>query len=222
MRRVLTIILLITLASSVSAQYATKKLSHRNSFDFALRGGISFCQIDGDRSGNFNKVGYDLGVNTSFPVNHSGLRFLIEIGLFNKGSYVDANYRQISLHYIQVPLMFIYDFKIEDVGKFRVGAGFAPAFLGYASVLDNEEHVEAMENNFRSFDRLPLFLNFEYRINKQCSFQVRYSNSMLPITYEAPNGTYRITRSNKGAFNRCLSAGISLNFLHKNVLVRNI
>ena len=212
MKRPILIVLLLLLATSVSAQH--RRHSKANTFDFTIRGGMNMCQIDGDADGNYNKLGYHLGVNTTFPVSHDNenLRFLVEIGVSNKGSKVKAMHRTFSATYIEIPLLLTYHFgNYQDQGL-RLGIGFAPAILGKASVDDDGERRPTLEQNFRRMDAFPFCFDVQYRISEHFGFQARFCNSLLPITKEASQGTYRIFRENKGAFHRLIQAGVLYRF----------
>ena len=128
LNRIIAFILLcIILVPNAEAQNRKRK-SHSNEFDLQFRAGLNFCQIDGDNSGNYNKLGFHGGVNTSFPIGDGGWRFLVELGLTQKGSNInnDGFVRNISLLYVEVPLLLTYN--LVD-NRLRLGAGIAPAIL---------------------------------------------------------------------------------------------
>ena len=143
MKRIITLSLLViflSVCTDLQAQHRGKKSSARN-FDFELRGGLNFCQIDGDAAGSYNKIGYHASVGSSMPISDDGKwRFSVEIGLTQKGSRFSNNTfaRHISLLYVEVPLMIAYDF--GDSRKLRIGAGVAPAILAKANVTTNDSY----------------------------------------------------------------------------------
>ena len=211
MRRFVIFLFSLIVVLSVSAQHRHKS-SHQ--FDFTARAGINLGQIDGDSDGNYSHIGFNVGVNTSFPISHSNpnLRMLVELGLTNKGSVVSAINRHISCTYFEVPILVTYSFGNIESQQLRVGAGIAPAFLGWASVTDWGNHNPLLEQNFRRMDRLPLCLDAQYRFNGHWGLDIRYTNSFLSIAKEAGSGTYRLFRSNKGIFNNILAASITYRF----------
>lgn len=187
---------------------------HRHSatnFDFTFKGGINLCQVDGDSDGGFNKVGYNAGINTTFPLGDpdNGWRMLVGISLTNKGSVVSNLNRNISLTYVEVPLLLTYNFGEYDERGLRVGVGIAPAILAKASVKDNNVDNIHQSENFKKIDAVPVCIDVQYRFNSHWGVNLDYYNSMLSVTKENGEGTYRIFRSNKGAFNRLVSIGVS-------------
>ena len=204
--------LLLSVCSDLQAQHRGKKSAAR-SFDFEIRGGLNFCQIDGDAAGSYNKIGYHASVGSTMPISDDGKwRFGVEIGLTQKGSRFNNNTfsRHISLLYVEVPLMVAYDF--GDSRKLRIGAGVAPAILAKANVTTNDSYDFSQSNNYKTFDLLPLCVGVRYRITDHIGVDARYYNSMLNTAKENGSGTYRIFHSNKGQFNRLIQAGISLSW----------
>ncbi len=204
-------VLLVATVGSANAQH--KKRGHQREFDLEVRGGINMCQIDGDASGNYNKLGFHAGVNTSFPLSDDGsLRFVVELGLTQKGSRISSSSldRTISLFYVEVPLMLAYD--MFEGNKFRAGVGIAPAVLASANVKTDGVYDELHSQNYKRIDALPICVSVRYKITDHFGVDVRYYNSMLNTAKENGIGTYRIFRSNKGQFNRLLQAGITIDF----------
>ena len=208
---ILAFAVMLMMAGTVNAQH--KKRGHQREFDFELRGGLNFCQIDGDASGNYNKIGFHGGVNTSFPISDDGCwRFVVEIGLTQKGSRIDNNAidRHISLLYVEVPLMIAYDFMTNH--QLRIGAGIAPAILAKANVTTDGAYDNLQSENYKRFDALPICLELRYRFTDHFGADIRFYNSILNTAKENGTGTYRIFKSNKGQFNRLIQAGVTLSF----------
>lgn len=205
------VLLLLGMANSAAAQH--RKSTSSRQFDFEIRGGINFCQIDGDASGNYNKIGFHGGVNTSFPINDDDRwRFVVELGLTQKGSEISNSSieRHISLFYVEVPLMVAYD--LLDSRQLRFGAGIAPAILAKANVTTDGVNDALQSENYKRMDALPICLSLRYRFTEHLGLDIRYFNSMLNTAKENGSGTYRIFRSNKGQFNRLLQAGLTIDF----------
>lgn len=208
----LSLLTLMLLASAGNAEAQHRKKSQKE-FDLEVRGGINFCQIDGDASGNYNKIGFHGGVNTSFPLSDDGSwRFVVELGLTQKGSNINNSSmeRQISLLYVEIPLMLAYD--LLDNQQLRIGAGIAPAILAKANVTTNDVHDAAHSDNYKRMDALPICASIRYKFTEHIGIDLRYYNSMLNTAKENGSGTYRIFRSNKGQFNRLLQAGVTIDF----------
>jgi hypothetical protein len=197
--------------STLSAQHRGKNSNRQ--FDLEMRAGANFCQIDGDESGNFNKIGFHASVGTSFPLSDDDRwRFVVELGLTQKGSRIDNNNidRHISLTYVEVPLMVAYDFMERQ--QLRIAAGVAPAILAKSNVTTDGSHDQLQSDNYKRLDLLPLCISLRYRFTDTFGFDIRLYNSLLNIANENGTGTYRIFRSNKGQFNRLVQAGITIDF----------
>lgn len=175
-------------------------------FDFTLRGGMSFCQIDGDQSGGYSKMGYSLSLGTSYPLGRNGLLWGMEIGLTEKGSYVKSIDRSIALHYVEVPLFLAYDMFDK---RLRIGAGVAPAILFHARVTTTGVEDNALESTFQKIDPLPLLISARWLFGKRWGLDVRYTTSLIHMDKESGSGVARFFRSNKGLFNTVLAAGLT-------------
>lgn len=214
MKRLVTLLFLFLVLSAVNDMQAQRRGKSRSSgFDYQLRGGLNFCQIDGDASGSYNKVGFHAGVGTSMPLSDNDrLRLCVEIGLTQKGSRIANSYidRNISLLYVEVPIMAAYDFL--DSRKLRVAAGVAPAILAKAKVTTDKSFDRLQSENYKRFDALPVVASIRYFLTDNFGVDLRYYNSILNIAKENGSGVYRIFRDNKGQFNRLIQAGITLSF----------
>ena len=207
---ILMIALLLTIGNA-GAQH--RKGGHQKEFDFEMRGGVNMCQIDGDASGNYNKLGFHGAVGTSMPISDDGSwRFVVELGLTQKGSRIDNSSldRHISLLYVEVPIMLAYD--LLDGNKLRIGVGIAPAILAKAKVTTDNAYDALQSDNYKRMDVLPICASIRYKFTEHIGADFRYYNSMLNTAIENGSGTYRIFRSNKGQFNRLIEAGLTLNF----------
>lgn len=173
-------------------------------FDVSLRGGVTMCQIDGDNSGPYNKLGYQAGINSTFTVG-GNWRMMVEFNLTNKGSYVNKIDRTISLTYVEVPMMLTYGF---NEGRLRLGAGIAPGILAKAHVSTSGEYEPTQSRNYRRFDALPVCAELSYRWSDHMAVFCRYSRSMVNIA-KSQSGTYVLVYGNSGQFNRFITAGFS-------------
>lgn len=196
--KTLTLLLLLCASTLLPAQV----------FDFAINGGVSMGQIDGDNSAHYNHAGYYGGVAVSFPLgNDNGFRLAVELSVIQKGSEVNNSSlqgRSISLHYAQLPLLLAYAFDFGHQRNLRLAAGLAPAFLYHAHVDDNGVDNPEQANNFRKLDLLPLCAEARMMLSKHWGIGLRYNNSLRSIAKESSAGTYRLFRSNTGIFNNDL------------------
>ena len=208
------IFFLLLIATTVTATYSQhRRSSNSKEFDYEIRGGLNLCQIDGDASGNYNKIGFHGSVGTSYPISDDNrCRFVVELGLSQKGSHISNSSleRNISLLYVEVPLMIAYDF--GEQRALRFAAGLAPAILAKANVKTDGAYDALQSDNYKRLDALPICVSLRYRFTDHIGVDVRWYNSMLNIANENGSGTYRIFRSNKGQFSRLIQFGLTLNF----------
>lgn len=206
MKSLLLFILSLALTFGCAAQSHKK---HGSSFDYNFQGGANFCQIDGDGSGNYNHIGFFAGVSTTYPIGDSDFRLSAGVNLSQKGSHVNTLNREITLTYYEVPIMLFYS---TPSNAFRAGVGFAPSFLGKAKVKDGSMYNEAQSNNYKRMDPLPFRAEAQVLISRNMGIEAAFTTSLLNIAIENGSGTYRIFRSNKGQFNRTISAGLFYRF----------
>lgn len=187
-----------------------KSHHHDNQFDFSVYAGANFCQIDGDGSGRYDKLGYRAGLNTSFPLgDNPDFRMVVELGYTVKGSYVNSIDRTISLNYVEIPILLTH--QILD-GHLRYGIGWTPAILAKANVEDSGRPAFEMNQNYKRLDVMPLCLDLRYKLDGGLGFGMRWSMSMLNIAHENGAGVYKLFRWNKGQFNRYITLGMSYTF----------
>ena len=175
-------------------------------FDFSASAALNLCQIDGDHSAHYNKLGYRAGVNSSFQLGDSDFRFAVEVGVSQKGSHITYNGldRRVATTYIEVPLMLCYNFN-----RLRIGAGIAPAFLGKAVVKDSGIPNDEIAKTFRRMDIAPFVTDIQYLFTDHLGIDARWYNSLLPV---AEGNSYRFNICNHGAFHRLLSIGVTCRF----------
>lgn len=181
-------------------------------FDACLMGGFNMSQIDGDGAGKYNHPGFRVGVGSSFTLSgdtDSPWRMVVELAYTQKGSYINATDRNLSVNYVEVPVMISYNM-IDN--RLRFAAGVAPAIQVGASVTTNGVDEPQSAANFTRMDWLPLTATARYRFATHTCIELRYQNSMLSITKENGSGTYRFFRSNTGAFSRLLTIGLAYQF----------
>ena len=199
MKRIILIVLLALIAISASAQR----------FDAKVFAGLNLCQVDGDDAGNYNHPGLRAGVGTSFALGEedSPWRMVVELAYAQKGSHIEHNNGEISLQYVEVPLMLAYS--MFD-NRLRLAAGVAPAILVGAKVTFNKVESPGQADKYKRMDMMPLTAALSYRFTDHLCAEARYQNSLLSV-YDGP-GPYRIWTSNHGAFNRLLTFGVAYQF----------
>ena len=208
MKRI-TIVIALLLASSIGISARAQQR-----FDASAFFGANFSQIDGDGAGSYSHLGLRGGVGTSFYFGwdeRTPWRMVVELAFTQKGSNIQNEVldRTISLNYVELPVMMSYT--MLD-GSLRLAAGVAPAVLVGARVADDGGENVAQEHNYKRFDWCPLTITARYLFSYKIAAEARFQTSMLSVVDQAASGTYRIFRSNQGAFNRSVTFGLSYNF----------
>ena len=199
----------LILALVVITLFSISNFATAQQFDAKVFAGLNLCQVDGDDDGSYNHPGLRAGVGTSFPLgdNRSPWRMVIELAYAQKGSHINSSDGEISLQYIEVPLMLSYN--MAD-NRLLVAAGVAPAVLSGAKVTFGGAESPTQAAKYKRMDWLPLTLSVGYRFTDHLVAEARYQNSLLTVYNGA--GPYRLWTSNHGAFNRLLSFGLAYQF----------
>ena len=203
-------LLFATLISIFNFQFSISNAQNR--FDATFFAGLNMSQIDGDGAGSYNHPGLRAGVGTSFALGsnqHSPWRMVVELAYTNKGSHIEDFDRKLSASYIEIPVMMSYNLM---EGRLRLAAGVAPAILIGNSVTNYGAEDIPSQENFTTFDWLPLTASLRYRFADHLGVEVRYQNSFLSITKENGSGTYRLFKENKGCFSRLVSFELTYTF----------
>ena len=181
--------------------------SFSQSFNGGLISGIATSQVSGDNLGGYNKAGFLFGIYTQYPLSEiSNLQ--LEINYIEKGSnnpkMIENNIPDISLSYIEIPLIFNYN----QNEKMNFEFGIQSALLISSSDNDIIGPINPINSiEFKKNDT-GLLLGMSYLINQKIALNTRISNSILPMRKHAEGNTYLF---NKGQYNTVLS--FSLKFI---------
>lgn len=171
-------------------------------FNGGVLGGLAATEVSGDRLEGPNKAGAYMGVfvNRYFSQKSSvqlELDFIQKGSSENPDSTNDYHEYKLKLNYIEMPLHYKYDF----IERGTLEVGLALGFL----VSDSEKY-DGREDDVsgNEFDRIDFSFNIGayFRIIDNLLFNVRYSNSILPIRPHAGGATWK---TNKGQYNEVLS-----------------
>jgi hypothetical protein len=176
--------------------------------------GLSTSQVGGDDLGGFNKAGLLAGVFANKAISPL-LSFQMEMTFIQKGSnnpkmndyeHINAEVPDISISYIEVPLLLQY----HQSNELKIEGGIQTAYLinGYYNDLNGK--MPNPTNPFINYD-IGLLLGVDYLFSNKLSLNTRLSNSIIPIGAEDYNHpTYNSKR--KGKYNSVLSFAIHYNF----------
>jgi len=160
-------------------------LGQESGFKAGISAGLATTQIDGDGYEGWNKVGLSLGgfvntkisekVTTEFQINY------VQKGSVNPIDHDlgDLNYYRIRLTYVEVPLLFRMKLK-----KFYYEAGPAIGTLISSTEEDINGEVNVPFHNFKSIE-VSAGLGIGYHLTEKLHTNVRYQNSVLPVSNEA-------------------------------------
>ncbi|HRW96026.1 MAG TPA: outer membrane beta-barrel protein [Bacteroidales bacterium] len=168
-------------------------------FNGGLLFGIAGTEISGDRLEGPNKAGIYAGgfVNRYFTEKSS---FQMELDFIQKGSRLNPDSTNgfssylLRVNYAELILHYKWDF--HPMFTFEVGPSLGVLINSY-----EEADYQLLDNPFEWYDLNANFGLF-YHLNQRWSFNIRYSNSVLPVRPHSQGQTYKL---NKGQYNEVLS-----------------
>ena len=185
--------------------YAVSLALNAQSFDAYIMAGPVVSQIDGDRFGGFDKVGYTTGIGASFPI-YGLWSMIVELGYIQKGKgsleYTDdATYKTV-LHYMQLPTML----ELQIVDKFAIQTGFT-----FGLLIGHQFHINGSKTDYDFFE--PNTFDFDwafggtYKATKHIRVNLRFAYSITTICDlpEGVNAGGNVFQNNYGIYNRSLS-----------------
>ncbi len=199
MKRFLFLSLMALLSLNTSAQ----------SFDFYGLAGPVLSQIDGDRVGGYDKMGFTLGAGVSrrYDDQWSGLLELSYIQK-GKGSYneSDGSTYKIRLNYMQVPLAARY--QLSPV--FSLETGLSMAFLFSYQFFENGENNNEHRPYTPYWYDLDWLLGASYVINDEWTVNLRFTYSIFPMGDRIEEDTYRpnLWQNPGGQYNHSLALAL--------------
>lgn len=159
-------------------------------FSQGFRGGLllgaTATQVTGDKLAGYDKLGVMGGVFTEFSFSERTTgrleMYYIQKGSRHIPSDFDYNKYVMSLHYVEVPLIYQYRF----YKKFSFQAGLSFAYLFSSKEKDQNGTINSDGRiPFRKFD-FSVLGGFTYKLNDKWMASTRYSYSALYIR-EKPN-----------------------------------
>lgn len=185
-------------------------------FKAGLAGGLVTSQIDGDGYAGYNKAGLQGGafVGTRLSTRWSGL---FEITYIQKGSRKiphpdrgDFLEYKCKLDYIEVPVIFKYDFSFTDsISQGRLNFGLFGGLAAGVLVNSEESDAAGVLTGGTPFNKgeLSYLLGLAYSLSEHVGFEIRTEYSVLPVrnggtSVYYPNWTANILRP--GYYNNLL------------------
>jgi hypothetical protein len=168
-------------------------------FNGGLIFGISATEISGDRLEGPNKAGIYAGgfVNRNFTEKSSAQ---MELNFIQKGSRMNPdsanNYESYLLRINYAELFLHYKWDFHPLFTLEAGPSLGVLISSY-----EEANYQLLDNPFKPID-LSINIGLFYHLNWRWAFNVRYSNSILPVRPHSQGQTYNL---NKGQYNEVLS-----------------
>jgi hypothetical protein len=170
-------------------------------FNGGILGGLAASEVSGDRLAGPNKAGLYLGafVNRYFSPRSS---IQMELDFIQKGSRENPDSSNafqsylLRLNYIEMPVHYRYDFL--EHASVEVGLSLGVLINSYEEA-NGSEAVSG--SDFETFD-LCFNIGLFYTLVENLRFNVRYSNSILPIRPHSSGQTFML---NQGQYNEVLS-----------------
>ncbi|MCB2196883.1 MAG: PorT family protein [Bacteroidetes bacterium] len=192
MKRYFIIVLILFCYNFVNAQ----------TFGGGVFGGLSASQLDGDKSGGYNKAGVSFGIYTNVHLT----KFVdaqLELKYVQKGSKWEENdvtFYHSKLNYIEMPLFLKYRF----LEKFSANIGLALGYLQKST--ENKDGIgdEPADPPFNEFEFSGL-AGVEYEFWKNFYFNVRLNYSILPVRDHPGDQTFFL---NRGQYNNVLTFAV--------------
>jgi hypothetical protein len=204
MKKILCILLLFAFTKS-------KAQADDERFRFILTAGATGTQVDGDSYGGYNKLGFVAGIHANRKMAEK-TEFSIGLSYVQKGSRSNANnqnpnYYILRLHYVEVPWMFVYNYK----NKYRFEGGISGAYL-FNSYEANSQ-IGAYKGALKKYD-FCYNLGVGYKLSEKTFFSLRYSYSILPIRDYSKNvylGNFFQRAFGRGLYNNVVQ--VSFNYI---------
>jgi outer membrane protein with beta-barrel domain len=182
----------IFLAATFFLLFSLSSFSQR--FRAGFLAGFTTSQVSGDQLAGFNKSGFEFGGLVSAPLSQK-FDLSFQIIFIQKGSKKpnnaeqgDYTYYRMSLNYIEVPILFRYNFskKIQFEG--------GPTFGKLISSKEEDQYGEIpAPKEFKSFE-FGAMLGMSYMLFNNFYLNIEGSNSLLPIRDAGIEGGFKVGR----------------------------
>ena len=180
------------------------------SFKGGVTAGFVVSQVSGDNLSGFNKPGALSGAYI-FLEPSAKWRMELQMIHFMKGSYDpirpdkgDFYSYSMTLHYIELPLIFRYYYK-----KLWWGAGLSQGYLASSRLKNQDGLFPAGSPDARPFKKMETSANLAvlWPFSERFEIEARFNQSLLPIRNHLGNTVFRF---NRGQYNTALAACVRI------------
>lgn len=211
MKKLATLLLIITLSFCYFK-------GHAQSFDGGLTAGAVAAQINGDGYGGYHQLGWTAGIFGRIPTyGPSSWQLEMKYSLFGAHSSVEdikagMNEMNIRLHYIEVPVMYRYNFSRININGRHLD--FLTAEIGLSGdflIKNNQsaDHEPGVENPSWVFFSITGNIGLQFDINESWGINIRSMNSLTPCRWKPNVGSYFLNY-----FNIALQATVVYTIIH--------
>lgn len=154
-------------------------------FNFGLKAGLNFSQVNGDRIAGYDKLGLDAGVKTNILINDR-IDMVVELLYSQRGAASEISWSgnnaeySLIMNYIAIPVLVeLKDWISEEKAKdayYRLRLRGGLAFGRLISLEENgRSDIEAKDSD------LSIVLGAGYYANRHLGFSLRYTRSILSL-----------------------------------------
>ena len=177
----------------------TTSLHAQSPFKAGVSIGVNLAQIDGDHQFGYDKKGFGYGIRGGVAVRKN-FDIMTELLYVQKGASpkssqpFDSRRAEIELKYAEVPLLFSYHFKKNELGFYKwtiqAGASYgrllkSTSVVTKKSMLDSLATVSLSQENYKKTD-ISFIIGLTYNIRSNLGINVRHSVSLTTL-YDNPD-----------------------------------
>lgn len=153
-------------------------------FNFGLKGGLTFSQVNGDALTGYDKLGFEAGAKTNAYLSEK-LDLSVELLYSQRGSSDEVTFGgsnatfSLTMNYIAIPVLLEFkDWEVQeqdgDFYRMHFAGGFAYGNL--FSIDSNTGYGESFLT-----DDLSWLLGIDYYFNRHFSLSLRYTRSIIRL-----------------------------------------
>lgn len=172
----------------ISFQLFFTSLVEAQRFEGGLQGGLNLCQVDGDRNGGYNKLGYNLGTFLHYVLKDEHHSIGFDIMYMHKGSRTSTDRNNLGApliiyYYNYVELPFYYRYTMNHL-TFRGG-------LNWAYMINNKMDDGGRQREMDEIRKTDFLFHFgaEYQFSEKLAIMGLYQYSIRSIV---PRNTSQI------------------------------
>ncbi len=190
------IIFTLSLAYAITA--------NSQAIDAGIKAGVAASQISGDGYSGFNKAGVIFGGFAKINLRDQH-HIQFEITYTQKGSRKnpktsegDTDFFLLRMDYIEVPILYQYDYKSFT---FEVGPYVSTLVNSYLEDENGPFSIPSSLSQFKNFD-VGVTAGAAFNLNEHIIMSWRFSNSLTPVRYFESIGTINNLALGAGGLNR--------------------